>query len=42
MSAYYAPPAGAPEKTAGPQTPAPVLVAFAGPARQSQIGRAHV
>jgi hypothetical protein len=37
MSAYYAPPAGAPATTAGPQRPAPVLVAFAGPARQSRL-----
>jgi hypothetical protein len=37
MSAYYAPPAGASKATAGPQTPAPVLVAFAGPIRQSRL-----
>jgi hypothetical protein len=37
MSAYYAPPAGAPETTARPQAPAPVLVAFAGPTRQSRL-----
>jgi hypothetical protein len=37
MSAYYAPPAGASKATAGPLTPAPVLVAFAGPIRQSRL-----
>ncbi len=37
MSAYYAAPAGTPERTAGPQALAPVLMAFAGPARQSRL-----
>jgi hypothetical protein len=37
MSAYYAPPAGAPATATGPQTLAPVLIAFAGPTRQSRL-----
>jgi len=37
MSAYYAPPAGAPATTGRPQGPLPVLVAFAGPGRQSRL-----
>jgi Domain of unknown function (DUF4389) len=37
MSTYYAPPAGTPETTTGPQTPAPALIAFAGPADQSRL-----
>jgi hypothetical protein len=37
MSAYYAPTAAAQATTAGPHTPAPVLISFAGPARQSRL-----
>ncbi len=37
MSAYYAPPAGASAATDGPRAPAPVLIAFTGPGRQSRL-----
>jgi hypothetical protein len=37
MSAYYATPGDMSSVTTEQQTPAPILVAFAGPARQSRL-----